>query len=357
MNINNRIYHYKPNGNWDKRDVSKLRHLVVHHSVYALDNQSNDARLKTMMGWHTKQNWQGLSYHYIIMKDGQIYQINNDDDLTWTDHHNSFSLSILVDGYFHPPKNDIPTTAQIQSLHWLTDHLLKRYPQINGDNRIIAHRDVSRIYGTPPTSCCGDTLYPQLDYIKNTPYKALSMTEQNQLNDYIKRHQDALNHAEFNKLETDEKIALSAGGAPNILHLVARLNGQRKAITDLQTRNKKLAFEADKIAAERNLLLQQAEQNKTVIVNNPAPMQEETQEKVKPLPVYKRAIFDTFRDGSYALGGVLAATGSFELASEFIATGDLSQAAFQRLGVGILAAMFGYLQALQKERRKEEEKK
>jgi len=169
-NIINSIYKYKTTVNWRKRPLAGLKHIVVHHSAYAQDNQSNEARLQTMKGWHVNNGWAGLSYHYAIMRDGSIYQINHDDDLTWTDSHNSFSLSILVDGYFHHPKNDQPTPAQLKSLHWLAHTLQKRYSKtVHGDNWLIAHKDISKIYGTPSTACCGDVLYNQLPAIKYTP--------------------------------------------------------------------------------------------------------------------------------------------------------------------------------------------
>lgn len=213
MNIINAIYKYKPVSGWYKRKTSELRHIVVHHSAYPLNNQSNENRLNIMMGWHVKKGWPGLSYHYAIMKDGSIYQLNHDDDLTWTDSHNTYSLSILVDGYFHEPKNDHPTQQQLESLHWLAHTLQKRYSgNIKGDNWLIAHRDISRIYGTPYSACCGDILFSHLNKIKFTPlHKNKKQVKNNTKNTNNTMNWKLIRHiqASGGNAETKEKLVNS----------------------------------------------------------------------------------------------------------------------------------------------------
>jgi hypothetical protein len=164
----------------------------------------------------------------------------------------------------------------------------------------------------------------------------LTMEEKNQLNDYISKHQSAIAMPEFNQLQEDERHAIAGGGAPDIGYLVARINGLRNN-TRLQ----------DKIIADQERMLGLPATPDDMIDQNPV---------AQPLPIYKRAVLDTLRDGSYALGGVLVATGAVELATEFIATGDLSQEAFTRLGLGLVSALLGYYQAIQKEERKKLEK-
>lgn len=158
--IINRVYQYRPGGPWLKRNVDGIRRIVIHHSAYPQNNQSNDDRLRTMMGWHVNTNkWPGLSYHFAILRDGTIYKLNDESDLTWTDSHNQTSLAILVDGYFHPPKNEQPSTEQLASLEYLVARLRRELPQIQ---EVVGHRDISRIFDQPSwySSCPGDHLYP-----------------------------------------------------------------------------------------------------------------------------------------------------------------------------------------------------
>jgi hypothetical protein len=166
----------------------------------------------------------------------------------------------------------------------------------------------------------------------------LTMEEKNQLNDYISKHQSAIAMPEFNQLQEDERHAIAGGGAPNIGYLVARINGLREQIKSTP-------------------VVDTTEETPRVEdINVPKSNGDKMTPVAQPLPIYKRAVLDTLRDGSYALGGVLVATGAVELATEFIATGDLSQEAFTRLGLGLVSALLGYYQAIQKEERKKLEK-
>jgi N-acetyl-anhydromuramyl-L-alanine amidase AmpD len=112
------------------------------------------------MGFHTNQGWAGLSYHYVITKSGQIYQINDHDDLTWTDFDNVRSLAILVDGYFHNNK-DKPTKEQLVSLELLLNDLSFNHPEFPaGQSNVLAHREVHATQNNGGTACCGDELFP-----------------------------------------------------------------------------------------------------------------------------------------------------------------------------------------------------
>jgi hypothetical protein len=85
-------------------------------------------------------------------------------------------------------------------------------------------------------------------------------------------------------------------------------------------------------------------------------LKKQTNEKTdNSLPMYKRAFFDTFREGSFALAGWLVAIGGWDLIQEFIADGDFSAGAFNRVAAGLVAAIFGYIQSVQKAERKNKE--
>jgi N-acetylmuramoyl-L-alanine amidase len=164
-NIINSIHKYRPRGAWGQRPVGNIQKLVVHHSA-AEASDNPEARLTQIMGWHLANSsaWMGLSYHYVITKNGNIYQTNKHEDLTWHDGVNRNSLGILVDGYFHAPNNNQPTSQQLESLEWLLTELATKHPEFSAGNNplqdIVGHRDVSA------TACPGDLLYSKLVEIK-----------------------------------------------------------------------------------------------------------------------------------------------------------------------------------------------
>jgi hypothetical protein len=166
-NIINKIGQYRSAG-WADRDVSKITQIVVHHSAYRQDNQSDDARLNQLQSWHEANGWAGLSYHFVITKGGQIYQINGIEELTWTDYSNYDSVSVLVDGYFHDNK-DKPTVEQLQSLEYILNELANNHPEFPASqNDVKAHREVAATIKNGGTACCGDELYDYVVEFRNT---------------------------------------------------------------------------------------------------------------------------------------------------------------------------------------------
>jgi len=269
MQIINAIYKYKTPVNWSKRSVNQLRHIVVHHSAYAQDNQSSDSRLRALMAGHTRQGWAGLSYHYAIMRDGQIYQLNNDDDLTWTDSHNTYSLSILVDGYFHTPKNEEPSQAQLDSLHYLSHTLRNKY-NIMG-NWLLAHRDIANLYGVASTACCGDLLYKHLQTIKFKPL--LNMSDKTQLTNYRTAKVKVQEDPRFNKLGEDEKNAFMSWGndsneAPDLQFLMARIIDLRDGIINLQENAKIEKMQDMRRIAELSKIIESKVETQDIINKN-----------------------------------------------------------------------------------------
>ena len=165
MTIINRIHRYRK-AEWYQRNESEITYIVIHHSASTM-RDDEDNMLREHGDYHMNVNkWQGLSYHYIIGKSGKIYKINNLSDITWTDGINKESLSICLDGYFHPDINEQPTPAQLQSLQWLIDELRSdNYPSFGvAQDRVVAHRE----HSATATACCGDLLYGYIvDYRNN----------------------------------------------------------------------------------------------------------------------------------------------------------------------------------------------
>ena len=154
MNIINAVGLYR-SGSWYKRNQANIKKLVVHHSAWKIDRRlSNETILTTIQGWHEDKGWPGLSYHFVICPDGQVYQCNDFEDITWHDTINDDSVGVLVHGYFHPPEDDDPTHEQLTSLKDLLDWLCTENPQFPaGHDDVVGHRD------RYASACPGDNLY------------------------------------------------------------------------------------------------------------------------------------------------------------------------------------------------------
>ncbi|MGL5965406.1 MAG: N-acetylmuramoyl-L-alanine amidase [Fusobacteriaceae bacterium] len=141
---------------WNQRPTDKITQIVVHHSAYRHNDQGNQSRFETLRSFHTNQGWYGLSYHYVIFKNGEIWQSNKLTDASPTDGINYPSLGILVDGYFHDSK-DKPTIEQLRSLDYLLGDLCNNHPEFPAVRKDVkAHREVNQ------TACCGDHLFPYI---------------------------------------------------------------------------------------------------------------------------------------------------------------------------------------------------
>jgi len=116
--------------------------------------------LESIRDTHIKNGWPGLAYHFIVLKNGNIYQINNFEDVTWHDTHNYDSIGVCVHGYFHPEYNETPTKEQLTSLDYLLDQLCTQHPEFPADfDDVKGHRERSS------TACPGDLLFPKVvDY-------------------------------------------------------------------------------------------------------------------------------------------------------------------------------------------------
>jgi hypothetical protein len=153
MNIINRIGKYKqPGRSWYQRKVNTIKYITVHHSADQATG-TNDQILQKEANAHIANGWPGLSYHFFITKDGQVYQINNFSDVTWHDTVNWDSIGVCLQGYFHQPVNENPTDPQLRSLRALLDELCKNHPEFPADqSNVLGHKERSA------TSCPGDNL-------------------------------------------------------------------------------------------------------------------------------------------------------------------------------------------------------
>lgn len=157
MEIINKIGKYRVR-EWYKRNVSDIKFITVHHSAIQQSTTIDTNILDILYKGHIGFGWPGLSYHFVITPNGNIYQINDFSDLTWHDSINSDSIGVLVHGYFQAPYNETPTPAQLISLKALLDWLCTQNPQFPaGYSDVVGHRERSA------TECPGDNL---ITYVK-----------------------------------------------------------------------------------------------------------------------------------------------------------------------------------------------
>lgn len=152
MQIHNKIGRYlQPGRAWYTRELSQIKKLVVHHDAIPHDNRTQEQISQAILKTHANNGWPGHSYHFMIHRDGSVYQINDLRWVVWHDTHNWDSVGILLTGYFHPPHNNAPTKAQLAAMHFLLQKLQKDF-KVPTDS-VLGHRQRSA------TACPGDHLY------------------------------------------------------------------------------------------------------------------------------------------------------------------------------------------------------
>lgn len=157
MNIQNKIGQYRQAGrSWYTRDVKTITKFSLHHTA-SLASGTDDDILRQLAQIHYNNGWPGLSYHYIIIN-GNIYQINKHEEVTWIDGVNWDAIGVCIHGYYHSPHNQMPSKRDLEALKWLMDKLSTEHPEFPADqNDTLAHRERAS------TACPGDNLYP---YVK-----------------------------------------------------------------------------------------------------------------------------------------------------------------------------------------------
>lgn len=141
-----------------QRSESIISSISIHHDAaqrpHAYDSV---ARYRNEAASHYNRLGPGLQYHYKIDNQGTIFKIR--PHTTWLyvvgSQENVTCLAICLDGYFHPPYNEIPTREQYEALGQLLIFLCEQQPQFPATYpNVRAHRDYTQ------TACCGDTLEP-----------------------------------------------------------------------------------------------------------------------------------------------------------------------------------------------------
>ena len=157
--VNSKNFPYNKNENikWDKRNLNKIKKIVIHQTAskgtlsgvnkYHITS-SPDNHISVKGSPH-------ICYHYgichnnnDIFKNGAILKMNNLEDITWhCKGFNTDSIGILVNGNFLgptwiPKENTEPTDKQIDSLKKLLNELLFQFPKLSKKD-IYGHCELS----------------------------------------------------------------------------------------------------------------------------------------------------------------------------------------------------------------------
>lgn len=161
--ITDKTHKYLQNGrSWYQRKVNGIKVITVHHTASNYTG-TDDEILTKLMSDHTKQDWPGLSYHFIyIPKSKKWYKINELEDVTWHDSSNWDSIGVCVHGYFHPDVNGTLDDVDLANLKKMLDWLCTENPEFPADqSNVVGHRD------RQATACPGNWLYPYVKEYKD----------------------------------------------------------------------------------------------------------------------------------------------------------------------------------------------
>jgi hypothetical protein len=158
-----RRFKTESNGEWAGRGVQEV---VQHHSAGRTCNISkehSEEELRSIDRFHKAKDW-GLGarapkivYHYAYDLLGNVWIINDPNDLTWhTKGHNEYTVGVVA--LFNGEEYK-PTAAEekriLRSIRKIHNRLFKKYHLYPYDWNPHKHYN--------PTACCGKYLIPILD--------------------------------------------------------------------------------------------------------------------------------------------------------------------------------------------------
>lgn len=147
------------------RKLNQITSISVHHDAqFRSHDYDSVARYKAEAATHYQRLGPGLQYHFKIDNIGTIYQTRPLDEWLYVvgSAENVSCIAICLDGYFHPPYNQIPTREQYEALAQLLEDLCEHHPEFPATwPNVRPHRDYSA------TACCGDTLAPFITAINS----------------------------------------------------------------------------------------------------------------------------------------------------------------------------------------------
>lgn len=116
---------------YKKRPIEWVQGLYLHHSA------TKGQTIRSMATFHVEtRGWGGLSYHFAVGWDGQVFWCNDPTTLSYhTKNHNSNAISVVLVGDYSKIQL---TEEQKRSITSLVDYLVEKY-----DLKFVkVHRDV-----------------------------------------------------------------------------------------------------------------------------------------------------------------------------------------------------------------------
>jgi len=122
--------------------TNKPEYIIVHHTggtdKYPLADTAHHTA-EIIEGWHLSKGWDGIGYHYVIHKDGQVWKGRPESyHGAHARGYNQKSIGIVLSGNFDAT---LPTDAQTKSLRKLLIDVSEQYG-IPSD-KVIPHRHVA----------------------------------------------------------------------------------------------------------------------------------------------------------------------------------------------------------------------
>ena len=157
---------------WSLQYSPSVKKIIVHHTgeTNITNNRPSDEMMRAIYYYHTiVRGWGDIGYHYVIGKDGEIFEGKKGGDKVVGAHvycNNIGTVGVSVMGNF---QISTVSTKQINSLKTLLSKLTKKYnlkpngtSTFHGKNipNIIGHRDLAA------TACPGKNLYSLLAQIR-----------------------------------------------------------------------------------------------------------------------------------------------------------------------------------------------
>lgn len=147
------------------RGLNQITSISIHHDASPRPHEYDSvARYKQEAAYHYQILGPGLQYHFKIANVGEIFQTRPLDEWLYVvgSSENVSTIAICLDGYFHPPYNEIPTREQYEALGQLLTELCDNRGDIPVSwPNVRPHRDYSS------TACCGDNLAPWITAINS----------------------------------------------------------------------------------------------------------------------------------------------------------------------------------------------
>ncbi|MBQ8462722.1 MAG: N-acetylmuramoyl-L-alanine amidase [Prevotella sp.] len=113
--------------------------IVIHCSAVRPDQESS---AKDIDNWHRDKGWNGIGYHYVVRRSGQIEPGRPEETVgAHCVNHNRHSLGICYEGGLdiRGKPADTRTEAQRASLRRLLEELHRAYPRA----LIVGHHDLN----------------------------------------------------------------------------------------------------------------------------------------------------------------------------------------------------------------------